>query len=292
MKSIIMRVLAITIVVLFAVVVVAQSTYEYLDIYQVQVKADKRADFDAIVKKIAQANRMNSGDQWEAIETMYGDGNVVTFISHRKNYGEVESAMKMFMNAMSKAYGANADKMFNDMNNCISWSRSELRRRRWDLSSAPADPAELSKVVGQSRFLRTAVIRVKPGRSADFEAVLKQLKDAREKTGDKRTIVVSESVVGTQGNVYYITSLVPSFAAFDEAPTMKKLLGDEEYEKVQKINSEVIQDFTSVIARFVPEFSNVPTEVASVAPDFWNPKPAMAAKKPTGAKKTTTEARN
>lgn len=292
MKSIIMRVLAITIVLLFAVVVVAQSTYEYLDIYQVQVKADKRAEFDAIVKKIAQANRMNSGDQWEAIETMYGDGNVITFISHRKNYGEVESAMKMFMNAMSKAYGANADKMFSDMNSCVSWSRSELRRRRWDLSSAPADQAELSKVVGQSRYLRTAVVRVKPGHAADFEAVLKQLKDAREKTGDKRTIVVSESLVGTQGTVYYITGLVPSFAAFDEAPTMKKLLGDEEYAKVQKINSEVIQDFTSVIARFVPEFSNVPNEVASAAPDFWNPKPAMAAKKPTGAKKTTTEAKN
>lgn len=292
MKSLTMRMVAIAAIVLFAAVVVAQSTQEYLDIYQVQVKPEKRADFDAIAKKIAQANRMNSGDQWEAMESLYGEGNVITFVSHRKSYGEVESAMKTFNEAMSKAYGANADKMYADFATCLAWSHTEFRVRRWDLSNASMDPAERAKILGQSRFLRTTAIRVKPGRTAEFEAVLKQLKDARDKSGEKLTVVVSQSVAGTQGTIYYVTALVPSFSAFDNAPTMKQLLGDEEYAKVQKTNAEVIQDVTSVINRYVPEFSNVSTEVAAIAPEFWNPKPTMAAKKPMGKKTTTTAAKD
>ena len=37
-----------------------QAQESYLDVFTVQVKPDKRADFDAIGKKIAAANRQNS----------------------------------------------------------------------------------------------------------------------------------------------------------------------------------------------------------------------------------------
>src|SRR5437870_8874654 len=123
-----------------------QTQQSYLDVYTVQVKPEKRADFDAIARKIAMANRQNKGDTWLAMETVYGPGNRVTFVSTRNSYGEVETAMGTFMEALQKAYGKAADKLFQDLNQCIMSSRAEIRRRRWDWSSnAPADPAAYAK---------------------------------------------------------------------------------------------------------------------------------------------------
>jgi hypothetical protein len=35
-----------------------------------------------------------------------------------------------------------------------------------------------------------------------------------------------------------------------------------------------------MIMRFSPELSNPPQEILAAAPDFWNPKPVVAAAKP------------
>src|SRR5712692_8815673 len=123
-------------VVLLAVLAVGQAQQaqeEYLDVFTVQVKPEKRADFDAINKKIAAANRQNKGDAWLAMETVYGQGDRVTFVSVRQGYGDVEKATGTFYEAMQKAYGkAGTDKMFQDFSQCLVSSRSEFRRRRMD----------------------------------------------------------------------------------------------------------------------------------------------------------------
>lgn len=119
-----------------AVGLAQQAQESYLDVFTVQVKPDKRTDFDAISKKIAMSNRQNKGDTWIAMETVYGPGDRVTFISTRNSYAEVESAMGTFMGALQKTYGkAATEKMFQDLSQCTVSSRSEIRRRRWDLSS-------------------------------------------------------------------------------------------------------------------------------------------------------------
>jgi len=50
------------VVVLLGVLLVAQAQESYLEVFVVQVKPEKRADFDAISKKIVAANRQSSGD--------------------------------------------------------------------------------------------------------------------------------------------------------------------------------------------------------------------------------------
>ncbi len=288
-----LKMLALSLLLLFGMAVVAQSG-EYLDVYQVQVKPDKRADFDAIARKMADANRKNGGDTWITLDSLYGDANVVTFISTRQNYGQVEKGMSAFMGAMNKTFGPNTGKVLNDFNSCIASARGEIRRRRWDLSfNVPSDAAGRNKIVAESRFLRTTVVHVRPGRAMDFEKQLMWVKEESEKN-NKDSYFVSQAVVGANGTVYYISALRPSFAAFDEMTPLQKVLGDEGYAKFQKINSEIIESATTVISRFVPEFSNAQTEVASLDPAFWTPKPMMAAgtKKPAKAAATKTEAKN
>jgi hypothetical protein len=268
----------------------AQTNTDYLDAYIVEVKPDKRAEFDAISKKIAAANRA-AGDQWLAMETLYGEGDTVTFISNRGSYADVEKGMGAFMGAMNKAYSEDSvKKIFADFASCVNSSRSELRQRRWDLSSnVPKGAAALSKMIGESRYLRTTMVRVKPGRITDFEAMVKEVKAAREKTAPNEVQLVSQAVAGQDGTVFYVTALKPGMGGFDSVPTTQKLLGDEGYQKWLKTNSEIIQTTRTMIMRFVPEISNVPPEVAAASPDFWTPKAVVAAKKP--AKKAAAEAK-
>ena len=161
----------------------AGQAQQYLDVYTVQVKPEKRAEFDAIAKKIGAANRQNKGDAWLATETVYGQGDRVSFISIRQGYGDAEKATGAFYEAMQKAYGKpGTDKLFQDFSQCLASSRSEFRLRRWDLSSnAPTDAAAMTKLLGSSRWLRTAAVHVRPGQVAAFEALLKDVKAAREK---------------------------------------------------------------------------------------------------------------
>src|SRR6266496_1520568 len=120
-----------------------QAQEGYLDVLVVKVKPEKRSEFDAVVKKMVDANRKHKGDAWLTAETAYGESNTVYFTSLRTSYADIDKGMQGFFGAVSKAYGqAGTAKLFQDFNNCITSARGELRRRRADLSSnAPSDPA-------------------------------------------------------------------------------------------------------------------------------------------------------
>lgn len=266
------------VVMLLALGTVAQAQEDYLDVFTVQVKPEKRADFDALSKKIVAANRQNSGDIWLAMETTYGPGNRVTFVSTRKSYGDIEKATGMFYQAMEKSMGkAATEKLFADFNQCLVSSRSEVRRRRWDLSAnAPTDAAGYAKLIADSRWLRTTAVHVKPGQNNAFEAILKDLKTAREKTAPPQLMLVSQAVAGQEGTVYYVTTLQTSLAGFDAVTPLPQLLGADGYDKFLKASAESVSDTETVINRFVPELSNPAPDIVAGAPDFWTPKPATA----------------
>lgn len=269
-----------------------QAQEDYLDVYSVQVKPDKRADFDAIAKKMVAANREN-GDLWITQETVYGPGDRVIFISTRHSYGEAEKGAAAFDQAVQKAYGKGADKLFQDYSQCVVSQRSELRRRRWDLTAnPPSDPAAYAKMIAGARWLRTTAVHIRPGHVAEFEALLKEVKAAREKASPE-TVLVSQAVAGQEGNVFYITMLESSMAGFDGQPSMQKILGNEGYEKYVKTNAEAVSGTETSINRFLPELSNTPKEIVAMAPDYWAPKATVAAKaKPDTTKSAVVNARS
>jgi hypothetical protein len=251
-----------------------QATEDYLDVYTVQVKPEKRADFDAIARKLVAANRGNNGDSWLTIETTYGPQDRVSFISTRQSYGEIEKATGAFYGSLEKAYGKpGAEKLMQDFSQCVVKARTEIRRRRWDLSSnAPTTPSDFAKLIAGTRVLRTTMVHVRPGEAAAFESVLKDLKTAREKSSAPMTVLVSQAVAGQEGTVFYVTTLANSMAGFDGLPTVQQSLGDWGYEKFLKATADTVADSEVSINRFLPELSNAPEQVAQAAPDFWIPK--------------------
>ena len=93
--------------------------------------------------------------------------------------------------------------MMRDYSQCMANVRVEFRLRRWDLSSnAPADAAAMAKMLGNTRWLRTTAVHVRPGQVAVFEALLKDLKAAREKASPPQTALVSQAVAGQEGTVF------------------------------------------------------------------------------------------
>ena len=254
----------------------------YLDVYIAKVKPEKRAEFDAINKRMADANRKNKGDTWIASEVMYGEGNVVYFTSPRQSFGDIEKGIDAFMGAINKAAGGSAAgaKMMQEENNCMVSSRGEMRRRRGDLSvNPPADAAALAKMVGETRWVRTTTVRIRPGHLGEYEQQLKAIKAAREGEMSKMTALVSQSAGGQQGAAFYITTLAKSMADFDATPTpLPKLLGQEGFDKYLKVTSESVLGAETIISRYLPELSNPPEQIAAVAPDFWKPKPAVTMK--------------
>ena len=277
---------ALVVVVGLAAPVAVRAQGDYLDVFIAKVKPEKVADFQALTKKWVDANRRFNGDRWLASEAVYGEGNVYQFTSTRKDYAEIDKVNEAGMLAANKAFGKDAaQKMGQDWMNCLVWSRTELRHRRWDLSrKAPKDAEAYAKFIGESRLLRSTAVHIRPGRVADFEALMKDVKEAGEKNPDTAPVFVSQVVEGGKGATFYLSTLRSSMGGFDHNPTAKEILGDEGFKKLQQIVAETYETTESTLYRFVPELSNPPDEVAKVASDFWRPKAlVVAAAKPRTA---------
>ncbi len=274
---------------LFAAPVAAQMQNDLLDVFTVQVKPEKAAQFETLAKKIVAANRQTHGSNWVAAATVYGPGQTVRFISVRPNFAAIEKDNEVFMAAMNKTYGqAVAEQIFREADSCMQSSLSEIRRRRWDLSSnPPADSAALSKLIGESRWVQTIMVRVRPGHGPHFEEQIRTIKAAQEKAATKVTSLVSQAVAGQTGTVYYISTLRKSLSELDAATPLPQLLGEEAYEKFLKAVSESVLNSEATINRFAPELSNPAEEIVAAAPDFWRPKPVVAGK---GAKEAAAKA--
>jgi hypothetical protein len=278
---------ALAVVVSLAAPVAVQAQGDYLDVYTVKVKPEKLAEFQAITKKWADANRRYDGDRWLALEAVYGEGNVYQFTSMRKDYADIDKTNEAVMAAVNKAFGKEAaQKMEQDFNNCLVWSRTELRRRRWDLSrKAPQGPEAYAKFIGDSRLLRTTAVHIRSGHVPEFEAFSKEMKEAGEKNPGTQPVFVSQVVEGGKGATFYVSTLRSSMGGFDHNPTAKEILGEEGFKKFQQINADAVETAESTLYRFAPDLSNPPDEIAKVASDFWRPKAMMAA---TAKSKATT----
>jgi quinol monooxygenase YgiN len=277
---------AIALVLLVGVAVVAQAQETYLDSYVAQVKPEKRMEFDNLAKKIAAANRQNHGDNWIAYEQVYGEQNVVHFVSTRVGYADIDKGTFAFMTAMTKALGeAGTLKLFQDLNNCTISAHGVLRRRRPELSvNWPSDPAAQAKLVGNLRWIRMIKVYVRPGQTARFEEQLKAIKTAVESADSTTVSSVSQSTAGERGTVFYIAQLRSSLGAFDNDKPLAAMMGAGAMADLNKVVGEATTGIETLIYRIIPEFSNPPEESVAAAPDFWRPKPRPAAKPAAPAK--------
>jgi len=268
---------ALAVIVSLVAPVAVHAQGDYLDVYIANVKPEKVADFEALAKKMVDANRRNNGDRWLGMESVYGQGYTYVFISNRKDYADTDKATGAFMGSLAKAYGEDgAAKLLHEWDSCLISSRSELRKRRRDLSRKMPEGADYIKFVGDSRILRTTAVHIRPGRVADFEALMKDVKTAGEQAPNTQPLLVSQVIEGGNGTIFYVTSLRPSLGGYDNNPTTREILGDEGYKKFLQVSADSVESTDSSLYRFSAELSLPTQEVMAAAPDFWQPKPVVA----------------
>jgi quinol monooxygenase YgiN len=277
--------------VLFAAPAAAQLQNDLLDVFTVQVKPEKMAQFDAAGKKIVAANRQNKGSDWVALAQEYGQGYTVRFISTRPTFAAIEEASQAFMAAMNKAYGkAATEQIFHDVDSSLVSSQSEIRRRRWELSAnVPADAAAMARMVGEARWAQTMTVHVRPGQGSKVEEQLRVIKAANEKAAANVTVLVSQAVAGQTGTIFYVTTLRKSFAEIDSATPLSQLLGEDGFRKFQAAVSESVLATETSISRLRPEWSNPAEPIMAAAPDFWRPKAVVASKSAKETPKAATQ---
>jgi len=256
----------------------AQNNSGIVDVYIAKIKPEKRGDFDAIARKVADANRKAKGDHWLALSVEYGEQNTVMMSSVRENFAAIDSGVQSFEAALKEGFGPTWPKLFQDMSNCLVSSRSEIRRRRLDLSrNVPANQEDIYKVVGASRFARMNVVRIRSGHIAEFEESMKTMKAAMEQPNG-RPFFVSQVIAGDRSGTFYIISYGKNMGDF-ETPTrsLREVLGESGYDQYQKVGRDAVITSETMIARLVPDLSNPPEGMVNADPAFWRPVRKMPA---------------
>jgi hypothetical protein len=269
--------LAIGLAALLAAPLAAEELPKYMSVLSLKLKPGKGAEFGAIARKIAEANRRNKGDNWVAYAVEFGDP-WVSFVSRRDSYGEITSSDDRFRKALAEAMGPAADRTMQDAMACVEATRSELRRYRWDLSAnVPENIEELNRLLGETRFVRSVAVRVKNGHGLALEEFRKRDVELL-KSKDSRTVtVVTQSVLGGPAGQYYLSTLFRSLADMDSMPANRELLGEERYGEFLKMNMEHVAEAQISLYRILPAWSNPPLSVVNVSREFWIPAQRPAA---------------
>ena len=281
-----MRKNSMPLVCLFAVAAGAamgQTLPAYLDITKAQIHSERSREYEDGVRKLIEVNRKYKGDRWIALTTEYGDTGTYMFSSSRENLAGVEAGGEVFMKALKEGLGPLGDKLLRDLGAWSTSFRSEIRRRRWDLSvHPPADSAGLSAMVAHARWIRTVKLDLKPGKSMEYIAAWKQFQAELGQVSPPVTALVSEGITGTP--VMYVGMYYKSMADMDaEVEGVRKALMSDAYVNLMKISGDAVAMSNWEIHRVRPDLSNPPDEILNADPAFWKTKPPAAAKPKTDA---------
>ncbi len=141
------------------------------------------------------------------------------------------------------------------------------------------------------RFYQMFVFHVRPGHHAEWNEVVKMVKDAHDKMGDGAHWGMYDLVYGGAGNTYVAISGDPSMSIIDKAMADNKqyieaMGGMDGMNKLDQLFGEAVDTSHTELFQVNPVQSYVPEDWIKEDPGFWKPKPSIApAAKPAAAEK-------
>ena len=138
--------------------------------------------------------------------------------------------------------------------------------------------------VAKMRYVWVTMIRVKPGYGRDFVEARKFVREAHEKAKVDEKWVFYEVVSGAPGGTYLMFSPMASMAEGDTDPHDKayqEAVGEAGRSRLREFQREGIQYSETMLFSVDPKMSYPPKAMVDRDPEFWSPKPAAPAKKPT-----------
>jgi antibiotic biosynthesis monooxygenase (ABM) superfamily enzyme len=183
------------------------------------VKADRVADFEAAVKQYNEVYAKVPGVRSTTVlQSLTGPYQFVLVRNYDK-WADLDPG------PVSKAIAANAElaRINLRINSCIESSTMLVEELLPDLSMPRPD--------GPPELIRLARNRVRPDKTAEFEAIIKdELLPAHRKAGSK-AFTVRRVRFGGPGNDYYMSTRLDGWADV-ATDSIRKAMGDEAYKRM------------------------------------------------------------
>jgi hypothetical protein len=138
--------------------------------------------------------------------------------------------------------------------------------------------------IAQIRDFEVFSFHIKPGHDKEWHELVGLIIDAHKKAGTSAHWVTYDLAYGGD-NEYVAFSLDKSLAEIDtgfaEDKQFRDALGDDGMKKLHQLEADSIESSDDELFAVNPAQSYPADEWVKAAPDFWKPKPAAAAAKPT-----------
>lgn len=253
-----------------------------LRIYREEVKQGRNAAHEKVEQGFVRAFG-KTGVVYYGMDSVSGP-NEAWFVERHESY----AALEKLIQAVDKTPGLAAELAQLDAQDGEHRSGSRVMiatHNRGASHRADAVPALMAK----ARYLQVQLIRVRPGRQAEYLAAVRAVNAAQEKMKNEQPRNLYNVVSGTTGPTYLAFTLRTSLASLDPPTTPPAMTftqamgGDEALAKYTKTISEVVLSQENLLFRINPRMSRPAKEVLEADKDFWAPKPkaasAAAAKK-------------
>ena len=128
--------------------------------------------------------------------------------------------------------------------------------------------------IGSARMMELEVFRLKPGHEADWDTIVKLVKDAYAR-GVEGHWDMFQMVYGG-GPAYVVITPLKGGAEIDRnwaaGKKFEEAMGAEGMRKLETLSAAAIESSETNLFVINPKMSYVPDDVAKSAPDFWRPK--------------------
>jgi hypothetical protein len=249
------------------------------------VKPGKNAAHEKSENAFARASaKANYPAHYIALNSMAG-GNEAWFLEAHNSFADVEKAEKA---GEAPAVKPDLDQAMATDGEYLSGSRSLIGVFRKDLSYEP----ETAPGVAKSRYMNVITLRVKLGSEAQLAANIKEMVKIYTSAQMQQPVIAYQVISGAPAGTYILFEPFVSLAEWDKYPALNQALKTAGGRKFDALHKELIEMTTFEESRLMSisaKMSYVSKEMAAADPDFWTPKPAKPAVKPSkgGAAKQT-----
>jgi len=155
-------------------------------------------------------------------------------------------------------------------------------------------PERIPPGMPKARYFTVLTVRMRPGHNVEFNQAVRMYLEAMERANIEGSSATYQVVSGAPGGTYLVFCPLKSLAEFDAGAAREQAifaaLGTENGPKLLKLIADSFLTTETTLFAISPKMSYVSKEWAAADPDFWAPKPKVAAKPASATKKPVDKA--
>ena len=238
----------ISMLLVFAVTALAQNPPRMYRMYHVDVPADSAAEFYAVQRDTAAVYKNNKAPMPRMAWTNITGEPTFHYLVPLASLDKLDDRTWLSQQGTEAARQARTARL----RKATGVMRTEILTAQEELTWSPNPQAPPDK------FLVVTSYSVKPGKVAEFTALLKESNEVWKKLGKVRNIFVNRVSFGGDGYEFGVAAGYDSLADVPTMAAFRTAMGNDYNAYVQKMGA-AIHSLRREIVRYRPEFSYIPS---------------------------------